>query len=410
MSSHDVIVLGAGPAGLALAGGLAARGLGVCLVAPDPNARWLPNYGAWADELAGLDLAPAVSRTWASPLVHADGREHTLPRRYVKLDTPRLQALLHQRASAVSVVAGRAVALEPTRHGQQARLADGRTLAARLVVDATGEGHFVGRRWGGRPAVQAAYGQLLRVDAHPWDHGEMVLMDFRAASGRGASLPGDDEAADPTFLYALPLGRDLVFVEETSLARRPALPPAVLAARLSRRLVRMGIRRREMLEEEHCFIRMGGALPRLDQPTLGFGAAAGVVHPATGYQLARSLQAVAPVADAIAAALAAGTPAGPAGWDALWPRDRQRAWELYQFGLDAVCRMDAAQTGRFFSAFFQLPPEVWTGFLSGTLPPAAVARAMATLFGRVDAQLQLLLVGTGAGLPGTALLRSVVGA
>ena len=50
--------------------------------------------------------------------------------------------------------------------------------------------------------------------------------------------------------------------------------------------------------------------------------------------------------------------------------------------------------------------------LAPAAPAADVdfARAMATLFGRVDAQLQLLLVGTGAGLPGTALLRSVVGA
>jgi lycopene epsilon-cyclase len=238
----------------------------------------------------------------------------------------------------------------------------------------------------------------------------MVLMDLRAAGeGRGRDA---HEEAHPSFLYAMPLGRDRIFVEETVLVSRPAADVRALAARLSRRLHRMGIHRRRVLEEEQVCIRMGGALPRVGQRLLGFGAAAGLVHPATGYSLTRSLRHAPELAAAIASGLDEGGAVGASlrGWQALWPTGRSRTNELYQFGMDVLCRLDLDQTGRFFDAFFQLPEAQWSGFLDATLPPSGVARAMAGLFVRSDLDLQRLLLGTTASPSGTALVRSVVGA
>lgn len=46
----------------------------------------------------------------------------------------------------------------------------------------------------------------------------------------------------PTFLYAMPLGGNRVFLEETCLVAKPALPFAVLKRRLQRRLDAMGVK------------------------------------------------------------------------------------------------------------------------------------------------------------------------
>jgi lycopene cyclase-like protein len=242
----------------------------------------------------------------------------------------------------------------------------------------------------------------------------MVLMDFRAAGeGRPRSQAWQErEETLPSFLYAMPLGRNLLFVEETVLVSRPGADMGMLATRLGHRLRRMGIHRRRVLEEEHCRIRMGGPLPEIGQRLVGFGASAGLVHPATGYSLARSLRHASEVADALVEGLGSGSPAAASlrAWRALWPRDRVRVHQLHQFGMDVLCRLDRDQTGRFFDAFFDLPAEQWQGYLGATLPPTGVAKAMAGLFVRADLDLQRLLVGTGASPSGTALLRSVVGA
>ena len=45
----------------------------------------------------------------------------------------------------------------------------------------------------------------------------------------------------PSFLYAMPLGGNRVFLEETCLVARPALPFATLKRRLERRCRALGI-------------------------------------------------------------------------------------------------------------------------------------------------------------------------
>lgn len=54
----DLVVIGCGPAGLALAAESAKLGLSVGLVGPD--LPFTNNYGVWEDEFKGIDLIPIV--------------------------------------------------------------------------------------------------------------------------------------------------------------------------------------------------------------------------------------------------------------------------------------------------------------------------------------------------------------
>lgn len=408
----DLLILGSGPAALALAAQSALRGLAVQLIAPTPEARWTQNFGSWSDELVGTPAEGCIEASWAAPSVFTPRRqEQILDRRYARVHTPRLQAKLRAACTEAGVRVERAsaTAVARDRGGSTVTLSDGCERRARLVVDATGSGsRLLQRQAGAAPGYQTAYGQLIRVTGHPWRCGEMVLMDWSTSAG-GAGV--DDEDATPSFLYALPLGWDLLFVEETVLVRRPPVSHWELARRLDRRLERLGIQRVAVLEEEFCTIAMGGPLPRLDQRTVGFGAAAGLVHPASGYQLARTLSLAPVLADALAQGLSGGDldAAAASAWRSLWTPERQRSWELYRFGMDVLCGLDRDATGRFFDGFFDLPQDRWTGFLSATDSPADTARTMADLFARVDARTRWTLMGMGA-RQGASLIRAVVGA
>lgn len=68
-------------------------------------------------------------------------------------------------------------------------------------------------------------------------------------------------------------------------------------------------------------------MPRGDQNVTAFGAAANLVHPATGYSITRMLEESAPFANAIAGALATRRPVSESTaevWQALWPVEKRR--------------------------------------------------------------------------------------
>ncbi|MEZ4437461.1 MAG: lycopene cyclase family protein [Polyangiaceae bacterium] len=404
-SSPDLVVLGAGPAGLSLAHEAAARGMRVHVVAPDPDASWPQSYGLWESELTGSAaeevVAESLAHRFRCPQVWLrDGARRDLAQPYARLDTPRLQHALRRRAEAAGVTftRGRARDLRFDARGATLRYEDGRSQRSPLVVDATGAGsHFVARTEPRAPAYQTAFGAWLEVEAHPYAPDEMALMDYRPV-GEGA----------PTFLYALPEGPRRIFVEETCLASREPLPFTSLASRLETRLDLLGIRVTRKLAEERCLIPMGLALPRRDQRLVAFGAAASFVHPATGYQLARSLRLAAPVADALVTGLQE-SPAEAArrAYRAMWPSRDLRAWSLYQFGLDFLVARDAEATSAFLAAFFALPAERWLGFLTGRLSPASLCLAMLGVFGRAEAPLRIDLL-RASGASSTALLRAAL--
>ncbi len=340
--------MGGGPAGWSLAAALRARGVDVTLIAPAPHAPWPAKYGAFADELESLDC-PA-SFVWPDTVVKTDAATRRLGRRYARVDADALQAKL------VAAAAGARVVEDTVELGEDPREVIGREIhRADLVVDARGAPRG--------DAAQVAYGVTVPLGGSI-ERGVATMMDFSAVEG----VDGP-----PSFLYALPLG-DRVFVEETSLVARPPLTIDVLRARLQRRLAGLGLELRDARDEERCLIWMDAPPPPRDAGVVPFGAAAGFVHPATGYSIVRTLTEAPRVAEAITSGAGAA-----AAIDAMWPPELRRARALHDLGREVLLDLDRPTLQRFFEAFFETPG--WPDYLSGTAPGTAVAATMWALFG-----------------------------
>lgn len=68
----DVLVCGAGPAGLAVAGRVASAGLTVALVDPEPLLNFIPTYGVWIDEFKAMGFEDVFEYTWQEAEVHLE--------------------------------------------------------------------------------------------------------------------------------------------------------------------------------------------------------------------------------------------------------------------------------------------------------------------------------------------------
>lgn len=407
----DALVVGAGPAGLAIAAALCDAGLRVAVLSPDPpDSPWRNTYGIWRDELEPLGLAGMLGHQWDDCTVYAGGRELSLGRVYGLLDNERLQQHLLERCERGGAEwrVGAAAAVEHTPAESRVTTRAGEVHRARLVVDASGHKPALLQRPARRPvAFQAAYGIVGTFARPPVRAGQLVLMDYR-----DEHLAPAERRGPPTFLYAMDLGGGEYFVEETSLAAAPPVSLKLLEQRLHRRLAARGAEAREVRHIERCLFPMNAPLPHLGQPLLGYGGAAGMVHPASGYQVGAALRHARPVAQAVARALGSerSTPAeaARAGWQALWPPERRRRRSLYLFGLASLLRMDQAQLGAFFGAFFQLPPALWAGYLSDTLATPALLATMLRLFARAPLGVRATLIAT-AGRERQLLWRGLVG-
>uniref|UniRef100_A0A7C9DUE9 Lycopene epsilon-cyclase n=3 Tax=Opuntia streptacantha TaxID=393608 RepID=A0A7C9DUE9_OPUST len=174
------------------------------------------------------------------------------------------------------------------------------TIPCRLATVASGaaSGKLLQYEVGGpRVCVQTAYGVEVEVESSPYDPNIMVFMDYRDYSKQNFNSP---EAKYPTFLYAMPMSPTRIFFEETCLASIDAMPFDLLKKKLMARLQNMGVRIIRTYEEEWSYIPVGGSLPNTEQRNLAFGAAASMVHPATGYSVVRSLSEAPKYASAIA--------------------------------------------------------------------------------------------------------------
>lgn len=400
MAAHDidpeVLVVGGGPAALCMAAALADQGLSVALLAPhDPRDPWPNTYGIWADEVDTLGLAHLLDHRWShtvsyfgagapdpadpanAPTLH--GRDYglfnrealqrhwltTCERGGVQLLQGQAERLVLESADGVSVV--------HTAHGSK--------LRARLVVDATGHQSLLVRRPDEGPvAAQAAYGIVGRFSAAPVEPQQFVLMDYRSDH-----LSAAERAEPPTFLYAMDLGEGSFFVEETSLALAPAVPFETLRRRLHQRLAHRGVVVEKVEHEEFCLFPMNLPLPDLQQPVLGFGGAASMVHPASGYMVGSLLRRAPAVASAVAGLLrhepaASSLALARAGWLALWPAAERFRRAFYLFGLSKLMGFEDVRLRHHFAAFFQLPAAEWYGFLTNTLTTPQLLAAMLRLF------------------------------
>ena len=375
----DVAVVGAGPAGRALAGACAAAGLRTALLDPAPDRPWRITYGAFTAELpTGLpDTAVAARARGRAVALGA----HELGWEYTVLDVPGLRAHLDAGLADVAVRTGRAVG----RDAGGVALADGH-LPARVVVDAGGHRQPLHPRPAPtRPAAeQTAYGIVVdsATAAPVVAPGDALFMDWTPVG-----------APDwPTFLYAIPLGGGRVLLEETSLARRPGLPTAQLRERLHARLARAGVDPGAAVEDERVHFPVDTRRHRAPA-TLGFGAAAPLVHPASGFSVATALR----LAPEAAAALAAHLPGDPraalaAATAVVWPVPARAVHTLRRRGLEALLRMPPAEVPAFFEVFFGLPERHRWAYLTGRDDLGASVSAMNALFGRASWRLRRRLV------------------
>lgn len=379
-TTFDVLVVGAGPAGLSLVASLAEQGLAVGCLAPEGVAPWPNTYGVWVDEIEPLGYADMLEHHWTDVRAHFGDRLLRLERSYGCFDNAKLQNHFYERSERGDVTWLRGRAQHVSHTATYSELTDDqqRRHQARLIVDSSGHFPVLVERPQSDPAFQAAYGVTGRFSAPPIEPGSMLLMDYRD------DFLSDAEKLEPTFLYAMDLGDGRFFVEETSLARRPGLKLSVLKDRLERRLAHDGVSILEVDEVERCLFPMGLEPPLKTQRVVGFGGAASMVHPASGYLVAATLLRAPSLAATIAEQLgrdgAEVSQVAHAAWQTVWPDADLRQRALYRFGLETLLSFDSDQLQHFFRAFFKLPPHLWQGYLGGTLSRPALANAMLGVF------------------------------
>ena len=395
---YDVVVCGAGPGGLLLASALSQQGCSVAVVDPALDKPWPNNYGVWMDEADYFGYAECVDKIWnkVGIVFDEDTPELTLQRPYGRVDRKTLKGRLMDECSTHNVLFQVAKATDVTHFDDQPSIVTIQckndndttpttlTLQALQVVDATGfSRQFVKHDTEFDPGYQVTYGARYRVsDLGPYSMDKMVLMDYCERH-----LYDDPELTAsnirfPSFVYVMPLANDEIFLEETVLVSRPGASSKDLEKRLQKRMKALGITPLEVLEDERAAIPMGGMDPIVPQRTLGFGATSSLVHPASGYMVARAMEVAPRVAKALAPRLqqlrkdngsiqklSKGDldALSEAGWAAVWPTDERRQRDFMHFGFELLCLLNPQELRDFFTGFFRLPDGLWEHFLSWRL-------------------------------------------
>ncbi|KAK4838475.1 hypothetical protein QYF36_014017 [Acer negundo] len=373
----DLAVVGGGPAGLAVAQQVSEAGLSVCSIDPSPKLIWPNNYGVWVDEFEAMDLLDCLDTTWSGAVVYTDDNtKKYLDRPYGRVNRKQLKSKMLQKCISNGVKFHQAKVIKVIHEESKSLLIcnDGVTVQAAVVLDATGFSRcLVQYDKPYNPGYQVAYGILAEVEEHPFDVDKMLFMDWRDSHLNNNVELKERNSSIPTFLYAMPFSSTRIFLEETSLVARPGVSMKDIQERMVARLRHLGIKVKSIEEDEHCVIPMGGPLPVLPQRVVGIGGTAGMVHPSTGYMVARTLAAAPIVANSIVRCLGSdrksltGDDLSAEVWKDLWPIERRRQREFFCFGMDILLKLDLQGTRRFFNAFFDLEPHYWHGFLSSRL-------------------------------------------
>jgi lycopene beta-cyclase len=363
--SADVIVVGAGPAGWAVAYHCADRGLSTALVAPRPRALWPATYGLWADQCHALppgSTYTSASRVWA-------GRRR-LGRGYAVLDNASVLAAFGR--SEVRVLPDSVLSAAHGPHGTTLVLRSGRRVRCGVAVDASGRRRVLSGRLREPRVEQSAHGVIV-----PASVAEPLVMPGDAVFMRWA----DDHRHWPTFLYAVPLPENHVLLEETSLASRPGLPLATLRARLTHRMTAAGVPVDQAVGTERVRFALDVPLPVRRPGVVAFGVAGGLMHSATGYSVGDALLTAPLVADTVAAELPrGGDAAARAAHAVIWTPAARAVRRLRLWGLRMLLTLPPERVPEFFDAFFTLPDDLLRAYLSGRDDLAGTLAAMTATF------------------------------
>ena len=212
---HEVIVVGAGPAGLATAIGLAARGVPTALVTGperaadhrttallDGSVRILESFGVWAQvagkaaPLRDMRIADATRRLVRAPEVTFRSSEIGLEAFGYNIENDALRnGLLAAALEHPGLAIHRAAVtrVELSEDAPRVHLDDGRTLAARLLVGADGRNSIV-RKAAGIGTRTRAYPQVAFTATvrHTRPHDD-TSTEFHTETGPFTlvPLPGD---------------------------------------------------------------------------------------------------------------------------------------------------------------------------------------------------------------------------
>jgi ubiquinone biosynthesis UbiH/UbiF/VisC/COQ6 family hydroxylase len=343
----DVVVVGAGPAGLSFARALAGTGLGVAVVERQPESAFA-EPGFDGREIALTHLSVALLReldTWhripaaeVSALREAQVLNGAAPRRALRFDTAgRREAQLGQlvpnhlirravfEAAAarpeIRLIAGTAVAgVETGPAGARVRLGDGTgEIAARLVVAADTRFSETRRRMG-IPAAMRDFGKAMLVCrvAHEAPHHHVATEWF----GHGQTIA------------MLPLNGDLssvvVTLPQREIERLARLDDAEFGEEISRRYGRrLGAMR--LASTRHVYPLVAVYADRFVAERFALvGDAAVGMHPVTAHGFNFGLRGAHVLAAEIRAALARGEDiASPGVLGRYQARHRRATWPIY---------------------------------------------------------------------------------
>lgn len=311
--THDILIIGAGPAGLSLAGVLARQGLAVCIVDPatreslaqpkddgreialTPLSRQLlEDWGQWpllaSDEFSRLREAQVFDGDSTEPM------RVTAPQGAAALgwmaSNHALRRVAYETAAAQERIAwqlGRKV-VEVTNEADHAciRLDDGTVCRARLVVAA--DSRFSGsRRAAGIAARQRDFGRSMLVCRMRVEKPQPGVAWEWLAYGQTLAL--------------LPLQHDLASVVITlppaDIARLQSLPAEAFDMEVARRYAhRLG--RMTLIGERHAYPLVGVSPERLIAPRFAcVGDAAIGMHPITAHGYNLGLRGIALLTDRI---------------------------------------------------------------------------------------------------------------
>ena len=388
MEVLDILILGSGPAALCLAAELAKQNLSIKGISTkSPDEKWENTYGIWASELEELGLESLLSHRWSKTVSYfGNGKKDkgNNPTRhfydYGLINQEAFQNELLKKCTGIQWLNETAKQITSEDKISEVICFSGLKLKARLVIDASGHNSgFIQRPYLKEIAQQAAYGIVGKFSTPPVNKDQFVLMDFRSDH-----LNNEELLSSPSFLYAMDLGSETYFVEETSLASYPALSQDHLKKRLFRRLNNKGVKVEEIFHEENCLFPMNLPLPYKNQSVLGFGGAASMVHPASGYMIGSLLRRAPLLAEKLATFLRepsySSEELATKGWHVLWPYELTQRHKLYQYGLKRLMSFDESRLRSFFSNFFKLSTKEWVGFLTNTLPLPKLIFVMSKMF------------------------------
>jgi lycopene beta-cyclase len=183
-----------------------------------------------------------------------------------------------------------------------------------------------------------------------------------------------------------------------------------LAERLRRRLLAAGLRDDEIPLDDPARVervRFPVDTPDHRPPdgVVALGAAAPLVHPATGFSVARSLRAATRLADACVTRSDHGSVLDGAD-GAAWARRAVRGGSggivhaMRRRGLDVLLRLPPGEVPEFFDRFFSLPAGPRRAYLGADDDVAESLRAMLWVFARLTPRLRGHLIAGSLGGPG----------